>query len=323
MRAKNAGVKPRTPFPEELKRLARQQALVVSREQVLKYGTDRVIGRWLGEGRLAPVTRGIYALGDGGWRQQAWAGILLGGRDAVLGLSSAAHLDGLIKEAPSQVTVFVGPTARIQRDVRWRFITAARQGVRYPRRTPASRTIVDLAGELPPDALAALVSTAIGRRLATPETITAMLASVKRHPCRALLSEIAADSAVGVRSALERRYLRDVERAHGLPSSKRQQGPLSMQTDVWYEEYGVIVELDGRPYHDGVAAWNDLDRDNQHRLKAQITLRYPWTPVAVRPCKVMTEVVTALRQQGWPGRPQRCPRCPTSLAPTPALGRFT
>ena len=255
------------------------------------------------------MTRGIYTLGDGGWRQQAWAGVLLGGPPAVLGMSAAAYLDGMQKDPPAQVTVFVGPDAEIRRDPRWRFITSARQGVRYPPRTPAARTIVDLAGQLSQDALAALVSTAIGKRLTTPATIMAVLASVQRHPCRALLSEIAADTAVGVRSALERRYLRDVERAHGLPPSKRQQGPLGMQTDVWYEEYGVIVELDGRAYHDGVAAWNDLDRDNQHRLRAQFTLRYAWTPVAVHPCRVMREVVTALHQQGWPGRPHPCPRC--------------
>lgn len=302
-------MKPRTPFPEPLLRLARKQALAVSREQVLRFGSDRVIERWIGEGRLTPVTRGIYALGDGGWRQKAWTGILLGGREAVLGWSSAAHIDELTSRPPAQVTVFVGPDAKIRRDIRWRFITAARQGVRYPRRTPASRTIVDLAGQLTPDALAALVSTAIGRRLATPESIMAVLASVKRHPCRALLAEIAADTADGARSALERRYLRDVERAHGLPPSKRQQGPLRMRTDVWYEEYNVIVELDGRPYHQGVAAWNDLDRDNQHALEAQTTLRYAWTPVAIRPCQVMAQVVAALRRGGWPDTPRPCPRC--------------
>jgi len=302
-------VKPRTPFPEALLRIGRKQALVVSREQVLPFGSDRVIARWVHERRLTPITRGVYSLGDGGWEQQAWTGILLGNRHAVLGGSTAAYLDRLVKEPPAQVTVFVGPRRKVHRDPRWRFITAGRQGVRYPRRTPASRTIVDLAGQLTPDALAALVSAAVGRRLATPETIMAALASVKRHPCRALLSEIAADTAVGVRSALERRYLRDVERAHGLPPSKRQQGPLTMRTDVWYEEYGVIIELDGRAYHDGVAAWNDLDRDNQHRLKAQLTLRYAWTPVAVAPCRVMREVVTALHQRGWPGHPHPCPQC--------------
>ena len=255
------------------------------------------------------MTRGIYTLGPGDWRQLAWAGLLIGGRDAVLGLTSAAYLDGLVRDPPCQVTVFVGPDAKVRRDPRWRFITASRQGVRHPRRTPASRTIVDLAGQLEPDALAALVSTAIGKRLTTPTNIMAMLASTKRHPCRALLSEVVADSAIGVRSALERRYLRDVERAHGLPASKRQQGPLGMMTDVWYEEYGVIVELDGRPYHDGVAAWNDLDRDNLHALAAQVTLRYVWAPVAVRPCGVMREVVRALRRQGWRGSPRACPRC--------------
>ncbi len=307
-------MKPRTPFPESLQRLARKQALAVSRAQVRQFGTDRVIARWVSEGRLSPITRGVYALGDGGWRQQAWAGILLGGPDAVLGRAAAAHLDGMLKDPPAQVTVFVGPDAEIRRDPRWRFITAARQGVRYPRRTPASRTIVDLAGQLTPDGLAALVSTAIGKGLTTPANIMGMLASVQRHPCRALLSEIAADVAVGVRSALERRYLRDVERAHGLPPSRRQQGPLDKQTDVWYEEYRLIIELDGRAYHDGVAAWNDLDRDNQHRLKAHLTLRYTWTPVAVHPCQVMREVVTALHQRGWTGRPHPCPRC----APRPA-----
>lgn len=302
-------MKPRTAFPEALERLARRQSLAVTRRQVLAFGSDRVIGRWLAERRLTPITRGVYALGDGGWRQQAWAGILLGGRYAVLGGSAAAYLSGLIREPPEQVTVFVGPDAQIRRDRRWRFIRGARQGVGSPRRTPAARTVVDLAGELGMDELAALVSMAIGRRLATPTTIMGVLAAVERHPCRALLSEIVDGGAAGVRSALEWRYLRDVERAHGLPRSKRQQGPGGKRTDVWYEAYNVIVELDGRPYHEGVAAWRDLDRDNQHEVLVQRTLRYVWAPVAVRPCQVMREVVAVLHQQGWPGRPHPCPRC--------------
>jgi hypothetical protein len=54
-----------------------------------------------------------------------------------------------------------------------------------------------------------------------------------------------------VHSALEFRYLRDVERGHGLPTAQRQaqaaQNGRLIYRDALYRKYGVAVELDGTP----------------------------------------------------------------------------
>lgn len=59
--------------------------------------------------------------------------------------------------------------------------------------------------------------------------------------------------AEGVHSNLEYRYVRDVERAHGLPTARRQarttRGSRAQYFDNLYEEHGVAVELDGRAAH--------------------------------------------------------------------------
>ncbi len=300
----------RTPFPELLSTLAAQQAHTLSREQVIKAGvSDAVIARWVREGRLRQLTRGIYAVADGGWQQLAWAGVLLGGPQSVLGMGAAAYLHGLVREPPAEVTVFIG-MRQVVRDPRWRFRRAWRPGAGRPPRTTPAQTVVDLAAELAPDGVAALVSTAVGNGLVHPEVVLDTLNRMERHRCRGLLTEILGEVAAGSRSALEVRYARDVERAHQLPASVRQDGPRHRQTDAWYREYRLIVELDGRPYHEGVAACNDLQRDNLHRLHQVVTLRYAWVHVATSPCVVAQEVAEALRMGGWTGSPRPCRRCP-------------
>lgn len=72
------------------------------------------------------------------------------------------------------------------------------------------------------------------------------------------------------------------------------------QSDVWYAEYGVLVELDGKAYHRGQAALDDMDRDNDHQLVGAITLRFGWRPVASAPCQGGREGDPRLRCRGWP-----------------------
>jgi hypothetical protein len=70
---------------------------------------------------------------------------------------------------------------------------------------------------------------------------------------RAELTGALSDVADGVHSGLEHRYLRDVERPHGLPTAIRQarvvRGRRSAYRDVLYEEYLVAVEVDGAIAH--------------------------------------------------------------------------
>lgn len=91
---------------------------------------------------------------------------------------------------------------------------------------------------------------ALGRALRTRGTTSERLAAVAARGSnlrnRALVLEMLADCAVGVESRLEQRYFRDVERAHGLPVGRRQASlRRGTRVDVSYDEYRLLVELDG------------------------------------------------------------------------------
>jgi hypothetical protein len=115
---------------------------------------------------------------------------------------------------------------------------------------------------------------------------------------------------------LEFRDHRDVERAHGLPEPDRQV-PFTAKDgrrgrrDRVYQEYGVVVELDGRLAHPEENRWKDKARDNAAAAARQQSLRYGWAAVTQRPCATAAEVIEVLRHHGWRGRPRPCsPGCP-------------
>lgn len=111
--------------------------------------------------------------------------------------------------------------------------------------------------------------------------------------------------AAGVHSALERRYLIDVERAHGLPAGSRQRAVGGTHQDVYYDTFATVVELDGRAVHGTTeAARRDRQRDTLTLVRGDVTLRYGWDDVRHRPCAVAAEVATVLRSRGWQGHPR-------------------
>lgn len=302
---------PRTSLPDELLALAVRQANVLSRAQVMGFGVSpRVIERLLRDDVLRPIARGVYSTGPTQWLQHAWAGVLLGGGSAVLGLSSAAFVQRLTSIQPPQVDVFVGTHGRVDRDPRWRFIRSDRLGSGEPPRTRPAQTVVDLSAELDPDGVAALVATAVGQLRVSPRAIQQVLEGRARHARRQLLRSVLADVAAGAESALEVRYAHDVERAHGLPQAERQGRPTGHhRCDCWYRHQRVIVELDGTQYHQGGAALRDMERDNLHRMSGLITLRFGWQHVTLDPCSVARQVSLALHAGGWEGLPRLCRRC--------------
>lgn len=308
------GMHARMRMPEGLLTLAERQGGALSVEQLTGFQvTDRVTRRMVADGRLRPLARGIYAIGPDTWLQQAWAGILIGGPRAVLGGAAAGYLQGFLREPPATVLVFA--TGRRPRDGRWRFVRSRREGSGEPPRTRPAQTVVDLSAELEPDAIVSVLAEAVGRRGVRPGEVSACLAATERHPHRRLVEELVSDVAAGALSPLEVRYLRQVERAHGLPAARRQRSPYSRyHSDVWYADYGVMIELDGRSFHQGQAALDDMSRDNDHQLVGIITLRFGWRHVVGDPCAVATAVSLALREKGWPGRLRPCRSCRSGQA---------
>ena len=118
------------------------------------------------------------------------------------------------------------------------------------------------------------------------------------------------DVADGTYSALERRYLTDVERPHGLPTARRQrrssQGRSPAYRDVEYVDLGLVVELDGRLGHEWTSdGWDDLDRDLDAAVTGVMTVRVRWGQV-LHPCRLASTVAGLLTARGWQGAPRSC-----------------
>ena len=129
-----------------------------------------------------------------------------------------------------------------------------------------------------------------------------------------------ADLRDGACSVLERGYLHRVERAHGLPRGERQTRSIatgrSTYQDVRYRRQRVIVELDGRAFHD---APKDRDRDALRDLaelsgSGLVTTRVTYGLVFGDAYRTARLIAQLLRGRGWTGRPRSCPNC------RPALG---
>jgi len=181
-------------------------------------------------------------------------------------------------------------------------------------RTRIEDTVLDLvAAAATFDEAFGWISRALSRELATAGMLRDALASRQRVRWRAWLTEALADAEEGIHFPLERRYARDVERAHGLPAARRQArrtiGGKTHYKDNWYPEYGVAVELDGATYHPPEQTKLDKHRDNVNLAADDTrTYRFGLVDVTERACDSAAMVAASLRRNGWQGQPNPCHR---------------
>jgi hypothetical protein len=172
-------------------------------------------------------------------------------------------------------------------------------------RTPVAETVLDLvAAARTHDDAYAWLSRAIANGAVTTAMVSASLTERKKFPGRAWLTEALTDVSDGVHFPLERRWKRDVERAHGFPAASRQvrrKGADGVRfLDNLYEPWGICVELDGLTFHTPESAARDRRRDNETIIEMDAkTLRYGFPEVANRPCEQAEQFARALTRQGW------------------------
>jgi hypothetical protein len=298
--------------------LAGQQAGVVGRRQLLELGLTAARARAPVEtGHWRRLLPGVYLTFDGPVSPQAmmWALILDAGPGAVAGPRRTLWLCGLLDDPPDVLDVCV-PHHRQVRAVaagavrRRRDLAAVTHPASLPPRLRIEVAVLDVAAGASTGAAVDLVIRSVQRRLTTAERLRLHLARRRSHPRRKLLDDVLSDVRDGVRSALELRWVRTVERAHGLPRStvnaaEREQGHRCYR-DLRYERWGLICELDGREAHPDDARFRDRARDNRVTVGGRRSLRYGWREVAADPCGVALEVAAVLRAQGWSGHPRPC-----------------
>jgi very-short-patch-repair endonuclease len=303
-----------------------RQAGVVSRAQAIDDGSlgDEAIGYRLATGRWRTVHRGVYATFTSELSREAvlWAAVLRAGPGAALSHQTAAELLGLA-DVRSDVIHLSVPLGRhpesiqgavVHRSVR---IAAAIHPVQLPPRTRIEETAIDLTQTAASaDAAFGWLSRAVGRRLTTTALLRAALAERPKVRRRAELLVALSDVGEGAHSVLERRYVRDVERAHGLPVADRQVRVIldgrSHYLDNCYQAIGLAIELDGQVAHAVEQRWADMRRDNLHAAAGILTLRYSWTDVTERPCLVASQIAAVMRERGAPVILRPCgPACIT------------
>jgi hypothetical protein len=315
----------------ELGELAELQRGILTCGQALEGGLSRhMIKSRLRQGRWQRMYTGVYATFSGQPERLAvlWAAALRVGPDAALSHQTGAELARLEDRPSALIHVTLSSTRRVdaipgivlhesQRAAQ------ARHPTLTPPQTRIEETVLDLT-ELATtvDGAAGWVTRALGRRLTTQDRLLDAVALRKRLRWRGALGELLSPDWAGVHSGLEYRYVRDVERPHGLPGGVRQararRGRAVIYRDVLYEEYALAVELDGQAAHPAELRWNDIHRDNAAAADGVTTLRFGWLDVTRSPCLVAAQVAQVLGVRGYPGARPCSPACPVAGQAKPA-----
>lgn len=299
-------------------KLATDQQAVLARSQLLELGLTRSqAARHLNNGQWQTILPGVYLTHRGAVSNDAmaWAALLYAGTGAALSHGTALWLDGVLDESPAVVHVTIPGDRRVRapKGLRIHRLSALSARV-HPSRAPARTRIeesvldqLDLCGSV---GVIDILTRSTQRRRTTAARLREALADRSRHLHRALIEQVLADIDEGVQSPLERRYLRDVERAHGLPRGDRNRaervGAANRYHDVRYRPWSVVVELDGRIAHPIEGAVRDLRRDNRLILDGEAVLRFGWRDILAEPCAVGSQVARLLCAHGWSGSPQPC-----------------
>jgi hypothetical protein len=299
---------------------------IVDRDQALHAG----FSRWQIEHRLASgawqrVYPGVYATFSGLLSRDArlWAAVRRAGAGAMLSHETAAELHGIVDKPVGtniHITVPISRRPSQHRPTRGIIIHRSDQSQQQflgPFNLPRTRiedTVLDLVAAAPTfDRAYTWIVRSVSRKLVTVGALRSALATRRRIRWRTWVTDALEDAESGVYSSLERRYVRDVERAHRLPKSqhqaRRQINGKAHYKDTWYPEYRVAVEIDGPAYHQYERVQFDKDRDNANLATDDVkTFRFGPVAVTERACETAAMVAVTLQRNGWQGAPRPCRR---------------
>ena len=270
------------------------------------------------------VQRGVYATFTGPVHREAklWAALRRAGPGAMLSHETAGEVHGLTDKPSAKIHITVPPHRHPAHHRPIAGVVIHRSAQSLPARLPEwelprtriQDTVLDLVATARSfDEAYSWVSRALSKHLVSVGMLREAMGTRSRIRWRVWLTEALADADEGAHFPLERRYARDVERAHGLPSAERQaRRTIAGKThykDNWYTDYRVCVELDGASYHQNEQVQLDKRRDNLNlAVDAAQTYRFGPVDVTERACESAAMVAATLRRRGWQGQPHPCRR---------------
>jgi very-short-patch-repair endonuclease len=291
--------------------LARRQGGVISRRQLLALGVPRWRTRaQVNARRWRRLHRQTIVVHTGPIPAQAlqWAAVFeAGSRGALDGVSSliAAGLRGFSEDrqrvsVPRGTRVYRSPRINIRQTRRWRRSDIVSNGV--PRvRTEVAAVHAALWAQSNRQAALILAMT-VQQRLANAEDIARALLEIRRDRRRRFVEKVLLDLMGGAESLGEIDFAVRCRR-RGLPEPDRQvvregRGG-NYFLDVYWEGYGVVLEVDGIHHLHATNVVADALRQNHVSLDGDTVLRLPLLGLRVAEDAFFGQIETALRRGGW------------------------
>lgn len=272
--------------------------------------------------RWQRVLPGIYATFTGELPIESWwwAAHLYAGDDSYLADRSA--IQALKLQRPA-LPVFIGvPQARHFHGpaelviVRQRGQRTLRQRPPHPPILKLEHAVLDVANSLATDTeVLGLISDACNKYSGLALRVRWELKARKRQKHRNAISSLLDELIEGATTALEIPGKRRVLVAHGLPTGRGQvrdyQNGKHIRRDRVIDEYGIVVEFDGRLGHtDPGGRFLDSHRDISVLAAGGAPIRLGWQDVHDYACESAVLIAELLISRGWPGIIRRCgPGC--------------
>ncbi|WP_207781922.1 hypothetical protein [Phytoactinopolyspora limicola] len=293
----------RYPAVEEL---AASQSGVVSRRQLYALRLTRwqvkaqlQAGRWRSHGRQ---TIGVHT-GPLDGAAQWWRAVWEVGADAALDGASALQAAGLTGFETSLIQVSVSRGTRYRRLAGVRVYETRRRKPDdvldggLPRVRPEIAAVRAALWAVSNRQAALLWLMPIQQRILRPDALNEAFSSVKRHRRRSFLRTVLADLVNGVQSMGELDFAR-MCRVRGLPEPTRQvvrRGPDGrIYLDVYWDQWGVVVEIEGAQHLDPGMAISDALRQNHLFVHGDGVLRIPVVGLRLEPDAFMNQVAHLL-----------------------------
>ncbi len=296
---------------ERLRQLAHEQDGVVSRGQAGRLGVDRWAiahevrsGRWAAHG-LNSVAVHTMRLDDAAIRRVAlWEA----GDNAVLDGATSLVVAGLRNFDDGVHVLCPWPNggrswsgSRIHNSRLWNpddFVVT--QGIRRTRNDVATVRAAMYARS--DRAAATVMAMAVQQGLASGDDVLLEARRLNRHRRRPLILAVATDIADGAQALGELDFAR-LCRARRLPVPARQvvrrgaRGRIYL--DVYWDDYALVVEIEGAHHDSPGNAIDDSLRQNDLTIGHDKVLRIPVLGLRTLPDEFMAQVERALRAAGW------------------------
>lgn len=153
---------------------------------------------------------------------------------------------------------------------------------------------------------ALLLTMTVQQGLTTAERISVEVLRVKKAPRLAYVRAVLVDLLGGVRSLAELDFAREC-RTRGIPEPDRQVVRKGRDgryyLDVYWDAWGVVVEIDGIHHTWATEVVSDALRHNSVTLDHDVVLRLPVLGLRVAPDEFFEQINHALEEGGWSTSP--------------------